>query len=53
LKSTPGTCGGVSRSLEVSLGLGRGPEEKHGPAGEDWGCNGVEVELRRREPKGR
>jgi len=48
-KDTPGTCRGVLRSWEVSPELGRGSGEKHGPVGEDWGCDGVKMELGRRE----
>jgi len=51
-KGTPGACGGVLRSQEVPLGLGRGPREEHGPIGEDWGCDGAEMRLRRREREG-
>ena len=51
-KGTPGACGGVPRSQEVPLGLGGGPEEKHGPIGEDWGRNGAEMRLRRSSQEG-
>ena len=51
-KSTPGTRGGVLRSWEVPPGLGGGPGEEHSPIGEDWGCDGVEVEFRRRSWEG-
>jgi len=47
-KSTPGTHGGVSRSQEVPPRLGGGPREEHGPVGEDWGYNGVEMEFVRK-----
>ena len=47
-KGTPGNCGGVLRSWEVPLELGRGPGEEHSPVGENWGYNGAEIELRRR-----
>jgi len=48
-KGTPGTRGGVLRSWEVPLGLGRGPREEHSPIREDWGHNEVKIGLRRRE----
>jgi len=51
-KDTPGACGGVLRSQEVSLGLGKGLGEEYGPIGEDWSLNGVEMGLRRREQEG-
>ena len=49
LKGTPGACGGVLRSWEVPLELGGGPEEEYSPIGEDWGCDGMEMGLGRRE----
>jgi len=51
-KGTLGTHGGVLRSQEVPLGLGGEPEEEHSPIGEDWGCDGVEIGLGRREQEG-
>jgi len=51
-KGTPGTHGGVLRSWEVPLGLGGGPGEEYGPIGEDWGYDGAEMGLGRREQKG-
>ena len=47
-KGTLETHGGVPRSQEVPLGLSGGLREKHSPVGEDWGCDGVEMELGRR-----
>jgi len=47
-KGTLETHGGVPRSWEVPLGLGRGPKEEHGLVGEDWGYNGAKIELRRK-----
>ena len=46
-KGTLETCGGVLRSQEVPLELSRGPREKHGPIGENWGCNGAEMGFER------
>jgi len=40
------------RSWEVPLGLSREPREEHGLIREDWGCNGAEMGLGRRERKG-
>ena len=51
-KDTLGTHGEVPRSREVPLELGRGLGEEHSPIGENWGCNGVEIEFRRRDQKG-
>ena len=51
-KGTQETRGGVLRSQEVPLGLGGGPGEEHGPIEENWGYDGVEMGLRRREQKG-
>jgi len=48
-KSILRTRGGVLRSQEVSLGLGKGPGEEHGIVREDWGCNEIEIRLGRRE----
>jgi len=39
--------GNLWKSTEESE-LGRGPREEHGPVGEDWGHNGVEIEFGRR-----
>jgi len=47
-KGTPGICGGILRSWEVTPGFGGGPGEEHGPVGEDWGCDGVKMRLGRR-----
>jgi len=47
-KGTLETRGGVLRSQEVPLELGGGSEEEHGPIGENWGCDGVEMRLGRR-----
>jgi len=33
------------------LGLGGGLGKEHSLVGKNWGCNRVEVELRRREQK--
>ena len=46
------TCRGVLRSQEVPLGLGGGPEEEHGPIRENWGCDGMEIGLGKREREG-
>jgi len=43
----------VLRSWEVPPGLSGGPEEEHGPIGENWGRNGVEMGLRGREREGK
>jgi len=51
-KGTLGTRGGVLRSREVPPELGRGLGKKHSPIGEDWGYNGVEMGLGRREREG-
>ena len=51
-KGTLGTHGGVLRSREVPLGLGGGPGKEHSPIGEDWGRDGLEMGLRRREWEG-
>ena len=48
-KSTPGACGGVPRSQKVPLGLGGGPGEEYSPIRKNWGHDGVETGLRRRE----
>jgi len=40
------------RSQKVPLGLGEGPGEEYGPIGEDWGYDGAEIGLRRREWEG-
>jgi len=40
------------QGVEVPLGLDEGPGEEHGLIGEDWGCDGVEMGLRRREREG-
>jgi len=48
-KGTLGTCGRVLRSWKVTLGLSGGPEEEYSPIGEDWGHDGVEIGLERRE----
>jgi len=47
-----GACGGVPRSREVPPGLGGGLEEEYSPIGEDWGCDGAEMGLGRREREG-
>ena len=47
-----GTCGGVPRSQKVPLGLGGGPGEEYGLIGENWGHDGAEMELGRREQEG-
>ena len=51
-KGTPETHEEVLRSQKVPLELGGGPEEEHSPIRENWGCDGVEMGLRRREWKG-
>ena len=51
-KGTLGTCGGVPRSREVSLGLSEGPREECGPIREDWGRNGAEIGFGRRDWEG-
>jgi len=51
-KDTLGTREEVLRSWEVPPGLGGGPGEEYGPIGEDWGHNGVEIGLGRREWEG-
>ena len=51
-KSTLGTHGGVPRSQEVPPGLGGELGEEYGPIREDWGRNGAEIGLRRREQEG-
>ena len=48
-KGTLEACERVLRSREVSPGLGGGPGEKYGPIGENWGHDGTEMGLRRRE----
>ena len=49
---TLGTHGGVLRSQEVPPGLGGGPGEKHSPIGENWGYDGMEMGLGKREREG-
>jgi len=44
-----GTRGGVPRSQEVPPGLGGGPREEYGLIGEDWGRDGAEMGIGRRE----
>jgi len=39
---------GVLRSQEVPPGLSGGLREKYSPVGEDWGCDGAKIELRRK-----
>ena len=51
-KGTLGTYKGVPRSWKVLLGLSRGPEEKHGLIGENWGCDEAEMGFRRSSWKG-
>ena len=51
-KGTLGTHRGVLRSWEVSPELGGGPGDEHGPIGENWGHDGVEMGLRGREWEG-
>ena len=46
---TLGTHGGVPRSQEVPLGLGGGPEEEHGPIGENWGYDGMKMGFGKRK----
>ena len=48
-KDTLEACGGVPRSQEIPLGLDGGPEEEYGLIGEDWGHDGAEMELGRKE----
>jgi len=45
------TPGGVPRSQEVPPGLSGGPREEHSPIRENWGHDGAEMELRRREQR--
>jgi len=35
------------------LGLSKRLGEKHSPVGEDWSCDGTEIEFGRREWEGR
>jgi len=35
--------------LEVPPGLGKRLGEEYSPVGEDWGCNGAEMELGRKK----
>jgi len=42
----------VKECWEVPPGLGGGLGKKHSPIGEDWGYNGVEMGLGRREREG-
>ena len=44
----PSYCRRALRSQEVPPGLGGGSREEHSPVGEDWGCDGAEIELRRK-----
>jgi len=51
-KGTLRTCEGVLRSYKVSLGLGRGLEEKYGLISKDWSSNRAEMGLGRRGQEG-
>jgi len=49
LKRHSGSLWRSTEESEVPLGLGGGPGEEYGPIGEDWGRDGAEMGIGRRE----